>query len=556
MSADQNQVVEVLVEPVEPTRIYKVSFRKPGAEALVHEIRLGQQSRTRFEQQVAFDPLELGFEETGIEEYVGNAPRIDLLLPRDPIACLDWEKLAHGRVFRRTPRDFDFRRSPITGSLRFGLVTTIDIEQDAPAELADAIGSSAESEELLDVKLMDIREWEDFDKKILPQRFQVMHVLLKTELTQHGPQAVIGGRQIPLEQVVRKVAQPGTRFVVLQDVTDDRRAIAALRWGAQSLSRRCESSVLLCSARPSSKRLIDEMKGYYTSLFRDESLDRCMEHLHAEHEHSGVSLVTHIGAQRGLGLIEDRGLRRQRQIQIEADFGRLGARTGSTSFPSLIHTFPAPLELAEGEPPLIHVTNPEASVTEVRDDLKEAVKDILKTANEGAPRYPAAWFYHVDAVSETPIPDTQTLTWPPPVGIALEFHFWLDIIKTGITSVSQVASIKKQNLPYPLLLQVTVWSEDFKFVKNDQEIELQAIGPTQHAKFPISDLGSAPRQAELFVFVRHQGTLIAVFRVEAAVTGANRNAIGRADHRARISGKRLVPIRRVPSSKCFNDLHH
>ncbi len=54
-----------------------------------------------------FDPLQLGFEQIGIPEYVGHYSRIDLFLPEDPVAGLDWENLSRGCVFRCTTRDYN-----------------------------------------------------------------------------------------------------------------------------------------------------------------------------------------------------------------------------------------------------------------------------------------------------------------------------------------------------------------------------------------------------------------------------------------------------------------
>jgi hypothetical protein len=92
----------------------------------------------------------------------------------------------------------------------------------------------------------------------------------------------------------------------------------------------------------------------------------------------------------------------------------------------------------------------DSSMTDAR--LKEEVVQVVAKTNGGQHRYPAAWFYHVDATSKTPIPDTETLTWPPPVGIVLEILFWLDIVKTGIASMTEPPEFHSQNAS-PILLR-------------------------------------------------------------------------------------------------------
>jgi hypothetical protein len=133
-------------------------------------------------------------------------------------------------------------------------------------------------------------------------------------------------------------------------------------------------------------------------------------------------------------------------------------------------------------------------------------------------RYPAMSFYNVGSAGEVPLLDTNTVS-PPPAGQHLEFHFWIDVVKKGIPPTGEWPSIQKPDcISYPLTFQVTVWSEDFKFTEYAGEVVLQAVGQTEHAKFTIGRLPDAPRQAELFVFLRFSGALVGAFRVRADVT--------------------------------------
>ena len=137
---------------------------------------------------------------------------------------------------------------------------------------------------------------------------------------------------------------------------------------------------------------------------------------------------------------------------------------------------------------------------------------------EFADRHPAMSFYKVGTDGEVAIPDTNTVSAPASEH-RLDFHFWIDVTKQGIRPVGEWPSIEKPDcVPYPLAFQVTVWSEDFKFSKHVGEVILQAVGPTEHAKFPIARFPDAPREAELFVFLQYQDALVGVFRIRAAVT--------------------------------------
>jgi len=508
---------EIHIEPVAPGTEYRVSIQWPGVEAVTREIRLGQRVKQWMETGSTTDPLELAFEQIGIHKF-SYSRRINLFLPDDPVAGLNWENLRRGHVFRCTPRDDTFRRSPITGPLRVGFVSTIPTTSKVYSGLASAIRNLGESGEL-DVQLLDVPDGDSLDEEVRAHGFQAIHVLVKTDLTPDGPRALIGGEYVPLEQVVRDVAQPGIRFVVLQDASENPRAMAALRWGAQSLPSNSEASVLLWNAPPLDS-FLDAMKEFYGSLLQDEPLVSCVAHLGPESEHGRVSLVTHSGTERGLGLRQEIGLGRRQYQQIQADLNRLTKPMRGMVDVGLHQFVPRASTIGnEAEAPLSELLRTVVETREAEGDLEERVKKLITETDPDQPRYPAAWFYEVDAATKTAIPDTKTLAWPQPVGIGLEFHFWLDIVKAGITSVSETPSINRpERVPYPLTLLVTVWSEDFEFVTHERPLILQAAGPTEHAIFPIKNTRSPPWRAELFVFLRHEGTLIAAFRVEADIT--------------------------------------
>lgn len=499
--------LNIYVEKLQSEHEYQFSIQKLNAEMMANKIAFRWNFETWLEDIQDFNPLNMLQDDSFIANYVNEyRDRIELFLPEDPIACLDWESLGRGRVSRRTPRNYSFLRPPIITPLRVGIVSTVGFGANACAEVADAIAEHAAAG-VLDVGLVDVRDWDHFREVNRIGRHQALHVFLKTEITPSGPIAVVGGDQVPLGELIKSVVQPGMRAVVLQDVNENRRSIGALRWGAQSLPEDSEASLLLCNAAPSAD-FSEKVKSLYGDLLGGEPLGQCLAHLDTEQEAGGVSLVAHTGAHRGLDLFEEVGMRRRRRSQIGADFSRLLEPSGVSA---QLGPGPSTGPIAS----LTELSEPDFLADEATNELKEKRQSLV---TENQPRYPAAWFYYVDAASRTSVPDTETLTWPPPVGVALEFHFWLDIVRTGIASITDPPIFDKpESVPYPLALQVTLWSDDFEFASRDREIILQSSGPTEHAIFPISKVRSAPRRAELFVFVRHKGALIAVFRIETII---------------------------------------
>lgn len=516
MTPNLDPLLKVVVEPLGTTSEYDVSIEGLGKPIVRNRIQVDPIAHYNLGYGLPHDPLEPVLK--NIREHLGSSSQIDLYLPQDPVAALDWEELNRGRVIRCTTRDIGFRRTPVSGSVRVGFVSTVPIKSNIYAGMANSVMESVHG--AVEPSYLDVNDWNLFSHEVRPGRFHAMHVLVETELDPDGPMAVIGGKRIPLEQLVKTVAQPGTRVVVLQDVKQKPNALAALRWGAQSLPNSCETSMVVCSAEPSAG-FVGEMQGCYESILRDEPLTRAVAPLYGRYP-GGASVIAHGGTVPGLGLIEDLEFRNRRQEQILLDYDRLGESTKRRAWSGSIDFKRAAISKAAASiasAPLAELTQKESLPPDVGDDLKERVKEIITNSEGDHPRYPAVWFYYVDAASRTPIPDTETLAWPTPNGVGLEFHFWLDIVKTGIASITETPEFHKpERFPYPLKLRITVWSEHFEFGTNEHDITLEAAGPTEHAIFPVEKLPPAPRQAELFVFVRHEGALIAAFRVDADIT--------------------------------------
>src|SRR5207302_3044340 len=146
---------------------------------------------------------------------------------------------------------------------------------------------------------------------------------------------------------------------------------------------------------------------------------------------------------------------------------------------------------------------------------KEAQKSRLPPR-----RYSVLRFYHVRGTQQQALATTETLA-PPAPGTTLELHFWLDLVPGGIDyqdSDRVHPSIEPPpGVPYPVSLTVDVWSETVRLPKPTQPLELRYSDPTEHARFAL-DLPSQGENAILFVFVRRDSELIAVFRVAVVLT--------------------------------------
>jgi cholesterol oxidase len=147
---------------------------------------------------------------------------------------------------------------------------------------------------------------------------------------------------------------------------------------------------------------------------------------------------------------------------------------------------------------------------------KKAARGMVATREEeGAQaRYPCFAFYKHGEVLEQ-VADTVELSADL---LPLEFHFWIDPVRSGIASKSSAPRVHKpQELLYPLTFEISVWSEDVQFSDYRQQLTLPAHGATEHAVFPILKLSDEPRPCGVFVFMSFEGTVVGAFRIETLV---------------------------------------
>jgi hypothetical protein len=138
-------------------------------------------------------------------------------------------------------------------------------------------------------------------------------------------------------------------------------------------------------------------------------------------------------------------------------------------------------------------------------------------------RYPCASFYRAPMFMLRAEREPQRTEPLPPTAVLkedlgpLSLHFWIDPHKKGIPFSTTHPVISKDNIPYPLTFQISVWSEDIEFSPASGPLILNARGATLHVAFDVKRLPTSPRRALVFIFMIHQGTLVGAFRVAACV---------------------------------------
>ena len=514
MNFDIGTPVQVVVECTSKTDTYQLSIQK----------LVWQRSKTRSRFPIGSGAIVRTLNLTTprsisriwrARRYIDGSP-VELYLPNDPVAGLEWELLSDGRVTRCKTRDYAFRREPITGPLRIGFVSTTNVDADVYESVANSILKV--SEDTADVRVLDVSDWGEFQRLISATKFHAIHLLVEADVTAEQPQVLVGGLHVPLDEVIDTLARSGIRFIFLQDVTQRRNAMGMLRWGAQSLPSRCETSMVLCSVAPSA-HFSAAMTDCYEGLLFDRPLGDCVTRLGPLEPHGGVSLVGHNGTRIGLGVFEDLDLSRRRYKRLLVDFDSLNQVTADLPAATARYLQTSMSETGTAAYAMAELAKTEPAVRAAEEQLKKKIEQVVDRASENLPRYPAAWFYHVDAVSETPIPDTETLTWPPPVGIVLQFHFWLDIVKSGIASITEVPEFHKlQTAAYPRQLQVTALVGRVRVRNKHRRDHAASRRSDRTCKVSGDKVAGSSKAGRVVCFPATRRDTIAAFRVEAGLT--------------------------------------
>src|SRR5271167_2172970 len=93
MGFSPEATAEIVITAAEPGSRYNIFVRRPNGERNDREVELPRHrlSWTRLPEDL--HPFAIGFEQAILKDVVRDAVQIDLFLPFDPIACLDWERI-------------------------------------------------------------------------------------------------------------------------------------------------------------------------------------------------------------------------------------------------------------------------------------------------------------------------------------------------------------------------------------------------------------------------------------------------------------------------------
>ena len=149
--------------------------------------------------------------------------------------------------------------------------------------------------------------------------------------------------------------------------------------------------------------------------------------------------------------------------------------------------------------------------------------------------YPFASFHRVSTGVDEEIPANMPLS-PPADGAYMEFRFGFSNIQLrGIPQDKQHEPPEfKPPVGYPIEIDLEVWSQDLSFEKSADHLTLVAVDRESVSSFRLKRPPFAPEKkfASLFVFVRYQTHLIAVFRIDAELAETATAASGPVQHMA------------------------
>jgi len=147
--------------------------------------------------------------------------------------------------------------------------------------------------------------------------------------------------------------------------------------------------------------------------------------------------------------------------------------------------------------------------------LQEIFKQILGIRFEVADRFVSAGFFKKTLLRRRQIPVYEPLPQPTK-WTKIDFRVWVCREALGIPWRGKRPTIIPP-VPLPVILKVTVYSDDFEFYVLEQDLVIDSLFRNKYAVFRLKSLPPVGSRGELFFFIRHQMEVIAAFRVEALV---------------------------------------
>ena len=566
---DEHQTtIQLQVHPsLEKEDLYRLLLMKPDQHRVIGEIQLPEIIHSSPGQLASINPWEFlshhGEESRAqLEEMLSSdLPVVEIGLPASPIAAANWELIVpQASVLRRPLNSPRFALPTVATPMHWGIVPLLHGRVTTSQGVSDIIQYLRRDAlpKMVETYTLDAPDsMKDLLAAIARSGLQGLHILLRTEIDSNGRRVRFGREVIPLKTFIEEIARTNVRFLILHDLNQNRLAgISALRCDSQFLPPESSTAMVLLAEPPRSRAVFRSLDTVYKNVFEDEHLGTSVGQLHTIRPRGGVyvSAVANAGISKALDFeTASRGLKnrleylKEQATKLEEGLGRADvlrfargdALERFAELPDLEiigrvrHRDPAARrEERQREQPIKSLERLQGLVKEEELGQKPIVAEIYRHAVDDVSqsRFPAALFYHVmreDVL--VPIPKINSIS-PPPPGVGLEFHFWIDVIEGGIDYVGERPQVvKPKSAPYPVTLVVEVWSEDLNIKERRRTLVLEASGPTQeHARFPIElpapvEILAEGKRGELFVFISHLGEadqkeLVAVFRVEALIT--------------------------------------
>jgi CHAT domain len=461
-----------------------------------------------------------------VRKTLAESKGIEIELPADEVAALNWETLSPTGVIRRSP----MRRSgPIARPkfpIRMAILTT---ESNQPKSLVKALpdllrGDIDAGRVVIDV--LPVKEYGEIERALLARYYDVVHLTLPT--LSRGKQACarVGQETVALKRILEKALSNAPRLAFFHAATEDISAgISGLRISSQAVDNLGTACILHAASLEDavSNKFIE--KNYEAVFHRDGYL---FAGLPAAQPRSGSGVMSSVAApaQRTslLEFLPVLDSEADRNVILEADLDRAKQRLARdviniASVPKTARSVVGHEGVGLGKTVLsrmFDITQANTEISAILDDvLKEGRNESDKPDQE---RYPVGNFYYCAGDKETdwnPIPENHTLR-EAPSGRQLEFHFWIDPIKGGIKSVD-TGVFSPKDAVYPIRLRAQIWTDErtLVFASDQRELEVPAKGPSKHARFVLKEF---PKNGavEFFLFLLDEnGSLVGAFQIRA-----------------------------------------
>jgi hypothetical protein len=461
---------------------------------------------------------------------------VEVRLPHGPVAALNWEHAApRVSVIRRPHNEPDYLVGHVVTPLRMGVCSLTEATAAAAvsAESVEQLLRGQGSSHLIETFVIPTpASFGEYLRELEAGKFQGIHILLRTETGPPGRHVRVGRETVALETFISETAHVNAHFVILHDTNPKPVAgISALRWDSQTLPANSGTAFILLAAPKRGRHTNAFLENTYRQVFRDTPLVEIIAPRRA-----AASQAVYAGAVANPGVVKalDMGVtssaleNRLRYLQEQRD--ALASLYPEQDIYQLVRADQQ--EARQRNPDLDILRRLQEQVEEGETEVAPVLEDVIKKADRDKPRYPAALFYLAGTNGqEDPIPKISTIS-PPPPGLRLELHFWIDVVEGGIDYKGNIRPpefVKRESSLYPMTLLAEAWSEDFIITERRRTLVLPEAGSTnEHARFPLTlpqaqEIPRSGKRGEIFIFLQYptpggRSELVAVFRIEALIT--------------------------------------